>query len=263
MAGKTEFVYLQTVAHTGTYFMLAFLLDHPEMGGVILHHARRLGPKWRGTEAIGGGKTIPTGLIPGKKNILREHVGASWDEGGNLIPYPAAGRISALLAAHNHPVCMLRDPLLCMTSFLHHIATDNMGKAATRIVADWRCYVYVTNYITYFRGAPVYFPIDILKTVPERAQALRNVEWAMGLKQEGLAGEYAAEWPIYAAPGKSTITDGAEPQQYIRAKRAYADGDIDWLKKHLPGGIEGLQKHESEIRPLFEEQGYTNLLWWS
>lgn len=45
--------------------------------------------------------------------------------------------------------------------------------------------------------------------------------------------------------------------------RKYNEGDMDWLRSQYPTVIEALTRFEDELRPMFEDAGYTDFPWYT
>lgn len=243
-------IFVLTPQHTGTWFTLAMLKDHPDVGGLALMEFL----PW----VIGGEKTIEHPMlnadksiavtvmeeyVEGKTTLIHSHLHFSSDE-GRLVKTQEALMFATRCAI------TFRDPLLAMLTHAKKNGPNTPEFQANSWVALVNALVLMKHAIQ-----PVFIPVDLWQqqSVEQRMVSLLDMQKGLGLAiRKRYARRWAREWPTtYNSRG------------HYESKQRYFDGDLDWLLENHLDKIEALQKVESKLRPLFEEIGYRNLLWWS
>jgi len=248
----TDFIYLETLSHTCTWFMVKFLRDHVKVAGFIpdgtfndcyqqdykLHH--NLTPD---------GDGVMEQFVPGYTNLLMSHILAHTHcESPHL---DARQRFTVMTMKHPLVVC-LRDPLLAMITHKTRIP-DFADTKLYHKMCIWKLYFVFLEHFEQDNRV-TYFPIDLLIDPPSRTIALEAVQLAYDLHDPGLAAQCAASWPVY----------NSAPDTWNQAARhAYNERDLDWFRKLMGKELAALQESEDVLRPLLSRLGYKDLLWWS
>ena len=143
-------------------------------------------------------------------------------------------------------VTPLRDPLLTLIS----ARTRNPEGDITAVLRSW---IFFMKEVIPF--TPFLLPLDVLKTPEDREQALIGLVEHFELQWVDNWGdkvdEMVEKWP-------ETNSLGAYP-----LKLAYYNKDLAFIKKSLKKEFESLQAIEPLLRPLLEDHGYKDLLWYS
>lgn len=224
-----KIILLASVPHTGTIFLQQFVEQHPEIGNVV-----GLSQLVNGRS---GGLEDPyraqRGMVPGTTNLVWTHIQHQ--------------TLDAIRAFHHHvpTIIPLRDPLLSLITAkkrredAHHVW----------IVENWLMLrVFIWPY-----GDAAYYPVDLESKKPynERRQNLHKIIEYCGLPADNYVDEYAHRFQPANSRGEYEL------------KTMYKDGDFAQLRLHLKKEIEHLQANEDVLRPMLEEIGYKDLLWWS
>ena len=253
---KIEFLYLQTLQHTGTWFVSAFVLAHEEVGGMITENDEFFvnirGEGKLGRVPQGGGERIINRIVPGKKLLLHGHIAYHVNfPSMRLCPRQIAGALSSVRPL----VVPLRDPLLAMITHKKRIPeADFLRTFLGRRIDLWQTYFDFLQLYDKYRGDAAYFPVDLLEVHKDRRlPGLKKLQAAYGLAEAGLAESWAKTWSLF----NSYVPKSDE------AKQMYAKGDLDWFEKHMGPSMAALRGLETPLRPILEREGYKDLLWWS
>jgi len=242
----TRFVFLPTITHTGTFFVAAFLLKHPDIKGyfqvntlaAILDEDEKVVHHVLGATPLKGGEPFITErFVYGRVNIIQDHI---W-----CFPNYYMATLMTVLPT----IIPLRDPLLTILSANERIK-DREIRDKRDLVKAWKALVSIINSISGTTKL-AFFPID--QAADKRSGILREtLEYLQLPSLLPYVSDWAKEWP------KCYNTGG----QY-EGKIAYETGDIAWIKSSLGHYWEALQEAESHLRPFLEQHGYKNLLWWT
>ena len=135
----------------------------------------------------------------------------------------------------------MRDPLL---SIITRHSRHPEQAPHTYLVDSWRG-------IPNLEPRPFYVPVDLDFHESERVGLLRSALAHCSVKPWPGIDAYAKAWkPVNSVP------DGA-----FMARAAYDARDRRWFEEHFPEEWEALGA-AGEVRELFEEAGYEDLLWW-
>lgn len=224
-----KLILLASVPHSGTIFMQEFIERHSAIGNTT-----GLAQVMKNTS---GGLENPyraqRGLVPGTTNLVWSHI--------------EHYTLDALRAYcfHVPTVIPVRDPLLSIVTRkkrrpeAHHVW----------MVENW---LILRTFIWPYETA-AYYPVDLENQKPyaERRKSLLQIAEHCGLEPENYMDEYAQKF----AP--------ANTRGEYELKTMYKEGDFEQLKLHLKPEIQQLQANEGVLRPMLEEIGYENLMWWS
>lgn len=245
----TEFIYLQTVQHTGTWFIVGFVMDHEEMGGMIqedhISAGLRKGDMIQENH-VRGGKVLLEGIVPDKKNLIFTHIAS---HSLKKPPFLCPRQMMITLACNRPLVVPLRDPLLAMITHRGR-HPDWEEKALFHKITTWQLYFkFLADFEKHRRV--IYCPLDAL-TGDNKLVVLKKIQEAYGLKDDALAEKWAAEWPVI----NSYVKHEDPPKQ------AYYNRDLAWFSENMPRELAALREWEHVFRPILEKW-YTDLLWWS
>lgn len=253
----TRFIFLTTLVHSGTWFLLYFFHTHPEVDGVL--ETRFLS----GASYLTGQAEHHTGVgrleiplergiviekfVPGGVNVLHCHF-------FNEIQPLTTGSILALMLMCPS-VVTLRDPLLSVISSVDKIGIgkkleERLEVSILQLVKDFRSLGECIGNISKV-SAPVLFPIDVPVTVDSRYELLTRVLDHVGLQNKSHAKMWAEKWPLVNSRGSHPLKD------------AYMRRDAEFIKGTIPKTWSLLRSYQSSLRPFMERNGYKNLMWWS
>lgn len=247
MNSPTNFIYLPTLQHTGTWFLINFLLSHLSITGFCETHV--IFNALQGKPFKTSYPSIKRGIASYGITLLQSHIIMSNDERNNNLHH-----LQKALLVSNPFVFLLRDPL---RSLITHKA---WGHKPDYIYA---IQIYKTFYeavsILLLEGHQIeFFPIDILtKKEEEREAKLRQVLSIYNLSPSSiLTKTWARNWPVHNSSKHRSI-------DIDKVAQAYEEGDLAPIKKLLPLEFLALREAERNLRPILEQAGYSNLLWWS
>ena len=252
----TRFIYLQTVQHTGSWFMLAFLSSHPDVGGVIVEPnvlQSITGAFSRINKGNGSSDPdVPEGFVLGKVNILFSHIASH--SFADPDPYICPRQMMTPLASDHPLVVPLRDPLLAMITHKRRIP-DFVNFRLEHKKRTWMLYFRFLTGVAPHK-AIIWVPIDILESHNERCEKLVQVLAGYGLavteEDRARCMDWAKKWPICRS--KVASSDPAKVAYYAR--------DLDWFEANMSHELAALREIQGDLRPLLEVAGYSNLLWW-
>jgi hypothetical protein len=229
-----DVIFLPTVRHSGTWFLQKMF----QIGGFKVVNLDRM---------LFGGECIP----PNAKAVIHTHIDVN-------IPiikamHARAPKSAHQLALHHYQhlneimiesfsatlptLSPMRDPLL---SIITRHARHPEQAPHTYLATSWR----------YVPESAFYVPVDLPFTVDERIGMVRSALAHCGVKPWPGVDKYARNWkPVNAVPGA------------VEARAAYDRRDVGFFEKHFPQEMAALRSARN-VRELFEEQGYEDLLWW-
>jgi len=257
-------IYVPTIQHTGTWFLLEVLKMHPEVKALIeMHLLKSITLK---------GVPIPQTMYnhesfsPDGVTLVHQHI-PLWEKTVGL--YSPGQSMDSILFAGMVCACPtvlpLRDPLLGLLTARNRRAKNSLDLDTTFLVHIWaqtaRDFMALNEV-----ARPYYFPIDLLSKadVGIRLACMKEMMEACWLPVDGVYLDnghlllsdmmvIAREW------GGVNVTKGPLDMK----KQRYIDGDTEYFKEKIPAEWEELRKAEPLLRPFLERFGYTNLLWWS
>ncbi|KKL65339.1 hypothetical protein LCGC14_2155950 [marine sediment metagenome] len=97
---------------------------------------------------------------------------------------------------------------------------------------------------------------DLLKTWDYQRVAgiLDDILVTYGLRTNNkIVNKWASELPVFNSYG----------QMMPRLRRAYQNNDLETITELIGNDLKLLQEIEPNLRPLLEQAGYSNLLWWT
>ena len=247
-------IMLTTVQHTGTWFMISLLCDHPAVNGFVeLHQACLV--------ALSGDpltqRKHQARLDLAGINVVHTHYWA-WE---NSKEDAVRGAVFTLMCTLPS-VVTLRDPLRSLiTRESRHPNLDHED-----LLDAWVHMVENLEALSKVNAAPFLFPIDLRQAEADRRELiLRMFEHVMPSGDHiGYAAKRAATWPTEAA-----IIRDVDLRLRYNTKRdsplrdAYNARDVAFIKSSLGGKWDALQRRENSLRPFLEEQGYRGLMWWT
>ena len=252
----TRFIFLTTLFHTGTWFVLYFFHTHPQVDGILetrfLTNATYLTGQTEWHTGVGGVEVpLKKGIViekfvPGGTNVLHSHF---LDQAQPLT----TGSILALMLMCPTVVTM-RDPLLSVITSAARVGVDKIRAddevSIIQRVKDFQTLAACVDNISKV-SAPVIFPIDLPVTVDSRYELLTKVLRHVGLPNDPHAKMWAEKWPLVNTKGNYPLKD------------AYVRRDPEFIKRLIPKTWNLLRSYETSFRPFLERNGYKNLMWWS
>ncbi len=242
---QNKVIYICSVQHTGTWFVIEFLKRHSRIREVLF--------QWRDVRIC---NAFPK-LEPNIWDMVHTHCGTCWHHQTDMSEYDDTLDMKCMMPMmadmwiKTMPTVMpVRDPLRAIITrqIRHPEKTHN----------------YIVNGFIYMAQvwermdemSPVNFltvDLHIERSLSERIKALNSVLHTVGLDEEPYVTEYAKKWE---AP-KFNITPDVPLKNWCKA------GEMEKVKAELPIEWEYLQSKEQHIRPFLESLGYESLIWYS
>lgn len=176
---------------------------------------------------------------------------AHFGNDGGFIPFNEQERLMDI-----YPTAItLRDPLAIILTTegrrqgdIHHLTSDNYVALAQS------------------KKSVFYVPVDLYKhkSLDDRKKLICNLFSFLGItpSDSGYIDNIVAEWKVRG----SVLKDKSMPvenRKYASLLRClYDEGDIKQIRKIVPNCYAELKRREPIIRPLLEQVGYKNLIWW-
>jgi len=233
-----KIVYMYSVQHTGTWFVLWFLDNHPDILGHITANDLMLK-----NPGLFDGPFIARSK---KKIVFHSHINAQMGPNG-LFKVPTDEQYKKFLGVyHKKPekrryLIPIRDPLLSLiTRHTRHPKRDHID-----VIRGFEMLA------TTFSKNGFFLPVDLDLTSDRREVLLRGALEYVDLDPKPYIKTIAKEWPIRGSE------KGGE-----KLKKLYKNREMRYLERKL-SECRLLKKKESAIRPFLENLGYENLLWWS
>lgn len=225
-----KLLFLYTVHHTGTWFLIEFLKGHPDVKQFYLMKEFYEVDDW----------------IHHDKIALHNHVHLNQPS-----LYKEWKRVPLLFTNHYYndafistypTIIPIRDPLLSLIT--RHKRRD-----------DWSHKFIVEGFCEIARLADhpnVYFmPLDLMENNSQRIEAFRNLCNHCQIAFNDYVREYAKIWKP-----QNTWADKFDFQEM------YAKRDAAGLRKVLGNNYDVLLARTDIIRPFLQGLGYENLIWW-
>jgi len=241
----SRLIYFESFPHTGSWFLINFIMSHPEVGGFL--PAYQLPLALMGVDnprkVLGG---------PNDKPPITEHMGT--EHSVTLVHSHCQGADSCawtFLNLHHGVLVSLRDPLMILVSWKQSVPNFNQGQVARY----WRRYCAWYPHLGNLCDV-IYFPIDWLagESVDTRSWYLIQVLDCFDLETHtNIIHETASSWERVGGTGEGYRAE---------AQKAYDDRDVEFFERTIPEGFKVLRESEDLMRP-FLEQWYKDLLWWS
>jgi len=229
---KEDIVFVASVQHTGTWFVLDMLKKHPDIHSVRLMEDLTL---------------IKEEMPDNKKQVIHSHISTSdhvhpREHGKYLNPI-------MLLSMMNYykTVITIRDPMKSLISrYLRSPGFDY------KYIVDG--FVFIAELaITSNNIFPI--PVDLLKqsNLTVRRDVIRCLAKHFGISYTPAMENAAYKWlaPAYNITCPSNIKD------------SYEKGELGLVNSVIKEDVCYLQSKEDIIRPFLEYFGYANLPWWS
>lgn len=224
-------IMITSMLHSGTYFWMEFLQQHPEVHKQPYQAYPDFGKSLQKLKSAMRGHPYP------QKMIIQHHILPD----GNFIP--------AVIAVPT--IWTIRDPILSCISMIKRNPKGN---------DDWK-EIIGKDYIGGFANMIQILPetdnilpvtVDIKNSLEERTDKCRRVLSHLGLSpNEGLCSSYASSWKP-----KNKRPDN-ELNLLLNSK------NVGGLKARLGGMWDGLKRNEEILRPFLLGLGYKDLVWWS
>ena len=227
---------LATVPHTGTRLLKEFFLNVPE--GM---------PMMQDLEALSRNRTLlhgkdGEGLNPKSNNLVVGHL------------YPHCLSTIQTLAQFWQPITTLRDPLLTAITYHFRTTDPEMVKKTREGRTDpiFMAYMWTTFLWSFLPMKPFVFAVDLLGDYKARKSALTAALKAADLRDDQkYVKKFAQEWPTVNSSGSYPLKD------------MYYNNDLAAIEAEIPTQVALLRTLEKDLRPILEQHGYKDLLWWS
>jgi len=238
-------ILVATIQHTGTWFLLNFLKQHPACSKPFMVHKLRYEDELYFEEP----PDRPVVLL---HQHFKNYETAEEDKTKNYNAYASPILLRALFSTYK-TVIPLRDPLRSLvTRQARHPAMTHR---------------YIVHGFTYAATIDVptvmFMPLDLLQqSEPDRrVAALKQLLTHMGLPIKPYATRWGRRWPNVASTEKSVAAKRLRLEEY---KKMYEARDLPALRAAgISAEIDLLQEHEAVIRPFLEHYGYDDLCWYS
>ena len=248
---SNNFLYLPTLQHTGTWFAVNFLLSHPDLGGFFEGHQAET--VFQEGNYLVSSAAIKRGYDPDKLNLIQTHIktieSLTKDRDKLITIHP--DQCAAMLT--NPFIVTLRDPLLALIT--HRSRHSNLSPIGA--IQNWKAFfAFLTAMEKREVKPPIFLPVDLLKTWDYQRVAgiLDDILVTYGLRTNNkIVNKWASELPVFNSYG----------QMMPRLRRAYQNNDLETITELIGNDLKLLQEIEPNLRPLLEQAGYSNLLWWT
>src|SRR3990167_3529199 len=226
-------LFLPTVQHTGTWFLIEFLRAHPEVKHFVELQALRKNHSFI-EDPVSGQK----GLVPNQVNLIQGHFQLEFM---HLI---------LSFAAACPTVIPLRDPLASVLTAVNRKRTQ--GNVDYSYIVDRWVLMTTTVWLNRDFYKPLFVPLDLVERagVEVKFELLGAVLGHMGLGYTKHAVRWADEWPYHNSRGEYPLKD------------LYLTRDATAIAHEVPGEWEALRRAQYILRPMLEQMGYRDLLWW-
>lgn len=269
---KPKFIFLQTLQHTGTWFLIQFLTSHPDVIGFQeIHKVKTLDIEEK-FPAYPDKTLVKPGikLEENKVNLLHTHL-TSLDANAQ---YFSINNVLTLVPPWIFPI---RDPLLAMLSHKERSKRCKAGQEApfnSRLPIVLKVWDYFIAVAGEFKKKEInkvlYVPIDLYEKDSESDNDLidqANIELAREILLSDilkaydlvinlaidfeLVKDFARRWPRF-----NVLKNNTDKAFYYKGQKVI-------LKDLHPEIFRELEIYEERWRPFFESLGYKDLLWWS
>jgi len=123
----------------------------------------------------------------------------------------------------------------------------------------------ITRHSRHPEQAPHTYLVDSWRNLPSHSSCPFFVPVDLG-PQPGNLRLALAHCGVKPWPGFQAYADAWKPLNKVPgapdARAAYARRDRSWFMEHFPEEWAALRACRRELRPLFEQEGYEDLLWW-
>jgi hypothetical protein len=230
---KAKVIYVTSIQHTGTWFLLDMLACHPDVDGLCESRLVRPGDTY---------------IFPGKTTILHKHIPMSAEGEVITLEQDRLLNVPHLAVIDTYKTLIpLRDPLLSI------ITRQSRHPDLTHTYL-----VHGFLHLTDLEKHPnVFFvPIDTDIDLPQKRRLLRSACLHIDIPERlTYIRRYAESWPV--------SNSFSYTEQNKSLKGHYYSRDIPELMKTFPQEIKLLREKEGQLRPFLEKHGYKNLPWWS
>ena len=239
---QNKFIYVPTVRHSGTWFLIAFLRSHPIVQGFVqLENLFTSNFDKEHTVVF----DCPTAKIkerftPGGLNVLHNHVCFSTRIASSVVDAQKG------LMASLPSIVPFRDPLASIVSrYQRHPNQCHLGLAQSWVT--FIEFLVSSSSVLNYRAVP----LDILKSETERRDALEGVLDHAEIPAKGHAAEWASQWPL-----------GYNTRGNYALKARYNAGDVEYIQRTVHEEFKYLQNRRRIVQPFLESLGYRDLMWW-
>ena len=227
-------IFLPTVRHSGTWFLQRLFQE----GGYKVVNLDRM---------LFGGECIP----PNTKAVIHTHIDVN-------LPV-----VRALHAQRPKPAHQLA------ISYYEHFNEEMLQAFAlalpTIIPMRDPLLSIITRHSRHPEQAPHTYLVDSWRQIPDMDTRPFFVPVDLGCQPGSLRAALAhcgiTPWPGVLAYAKAWKPVNSVPDGAPGARAAYARKDAGWFEEHMPEEWAALGA-AGEVRELFEEEGYEDLLWW-
>jgi len=225
-----KIIFVPTVQSTGTWFVLNFFKEHPNVEFVYAKDAWDKAHLHK-EDGITCVYQIHFGISEGAAHesfVQKEELLLKWFENADHIVVPVRDPMRSLLTAY------VRGPQLNRT----HIVNGFVQLAE-----------FVEKYNIFI------VPVDLYaaKDFSQRQKILSSLLNFVGLPKTPYVEEWAQQWPIH-----NTIGDRFAEE----IRKMYDEKDLETISKTIPREFNLLMKNEAKLKPFLQKQGYSNLFWW-
>ncbi len=234
--------------HTGTQTTIGWLMHHKDLDGLILSTGVYYGLISGATEYSEDGPIYhewESGVYEERfaaGMVYHEHVRPDYQERARM------SRTQLMMAIQNPTVIPIRDPLASLISY-HHRGTTS-GSISRNEPEGFSPYSHVI-----FRWMIMAEFYEVLKR-----WGTQFICW--DLRHGNYLEPVEKNLGLVDRLGMWSGIDNRSGELYP-LKVAYLNGDIDKLKSGMPAqGFDALASKEQILRPMLEDLGYQNLLWW-
>lgn len=228
----TGTVWVLSVQHTGTWFVLDLLREHPGFPSVDPVTLDPIATRFQQFGTIRNGDIVSRGIIHG-------HVGhgpaAHFSDSRKFVEGNKYVELTNLIPI----ITPLRDPLAAMIT-----------RHARHPMLDARYIVDAFVWLAHADATPTFLRVDAPEGV-DRAESLKDALGSVGLDWAApIALRWAETWPVRNVSGDTWL------------KEAYRVGDPEPIAREMPDEWARLIARRDVLRPFLERFGYRNLLWW-
>jgi len=234
-------IFIPTVPHSGTWFLLELfktnpLLHNVELGFVMFKEDHRSLEKRNVIHTHLHGNDHVLENLATKRGKMHDKLGRNFYRDFNMPLMDAMVKQFAT-------VVPVRDPLASIVSrhrrhpeFAPH---NYMIEGWLHVIRKWA------------RDDIFYVPIDTELSAEERSILLNHMCDHCALKPWSAVEKWAEKWT------RKNVT-ALRPEFAER----YKAGDVDWIRKTFPNEWAQLVEYRGVLQPFLETLGYKDLLWW-
>lgn len=217
-----KIIFIPTIQHTGTWFLIEFLKRHSHVGG--FSEAKDM-------------------QLFDNITLMHTHFGEGEGKHPNDVLKFFHPEVVKLIADKFRTVIPVRDPLFALlTRQARH--------------PDLRHDYIVNGFIALagFYQSVFVLPVDLYKAkaIEDRKTILENLLVYLQIPVEEYINKWSYDWPVYNYAG--------DPENELM--ELYHTGQREKIQNIIPEEYGHLKSNEPILRPFLEGIGYKNLLWW-